>query len=159
MGRTIKIILDDEQRTELENNYRSGDNYVFRQRCQMLLLKAEGRKSQDIAGILGCCEETINGWLWRYKANGIKGLKTKAGQGRVSILQISTDAETVKLSVAEHRQRISQAQSQLETSLGKRFSEKTLRRFLKNCVADINESENVSENRKAKSFTNTRSRF
>lgn len=156
MGRTIKIELSDEQRRELENGYRHSDNHVFRVRCQMILLKAENRKSSEVASILGFCEQAVNGWLWRSKAQGIKGLKTRGGQGRIPILKIKEDSEAVRLSVAEHRQRVSVAQAELEESLGRKFSEKTLRRFLKNCVASINASESVPEKRKAKRFMTTK---
>lgn len=150
MGRTIKIDLNDEQRAALETGYRHGNTHVFRHRCQMVLLKAEGRKSSEVAAILGCCQQAVNGWLWRYKKAGIQGLQTKPGQGRTPILHLQDDAAAVRLSVAEHRQRLSQAQAELEQSLGKQFSEKTLRRFLKNCVAAINASESAPARRKSK---------
>jgi transposase len=150
MGRTIKIELNQEQRAELEQGFRSSDNHAFRVRCQMLLLKAEKRKSSEIGEILGFCEQAVNGWLWRYKEEGIEGLKNKPGQGRIPILKLEKDAQPVRLSVCEHRQRISQARAELEDKLGKQFSEKTLRRFLKNLTADIAESESVPEKRKAK---------
>ena len=150
MGRTIKIDLNEQQRTELEQGYRTGNTHVFRSRCQMILLKAEGRKSQEVADILGLCQQSVNNWLWRYKNEGIKGLETKPGQGRVPILSLSQDAATVRLSVAEHRQRLSQARAELEQNLDKQFSERTLRRFLKNCVADINASASALEDRKPK---------
>ena len=122
----------------------------------MILLKAEGRKSQDVAAILDLCRQSVNGWLWRYKNDGIKGLQTKPGQGRVPILKLGQDAAPVRLSVAEHRQRISQARAELEQTLGKHFSERTLRRFLKNCVADINASANVLESRKPRKSMTTK---
>ena len=150
MGRTIKIDLNEQQRTELEQGYHTGNTHVFRSRCQMVLLKAEGRKSQEVADILGLCQQSVNNWLWRYKNGGIKGLQTKPGQGRVPILDLSQDAATVRLSVAEHRQRLGQARAELEQNLDKRFSERTLRRFLKNCVADINASANAPGSRGAK---------
>lgn len=53
MGRFIKVELSDDQRKELENGYRNGKTHAFRLRCQMVLLKSEGRKSQDIADFLG----------------------------------------------------------------------------------------------------------
>lgn len=156
MGRTINIELNEQQRAELENGYRNGKTHVFRLRCQMVLLKAEGRKSKEVEGILGSCEQSVNTWLWRYKSEGIKGLQTKPGQGRVAILQVSQDGASVRLSVAQHRQRISQARAELEESLGKKFSEKTLRRFLKNCVADISASGSVPQKRKSKKFMTTK---
>lgn len=156
MGRTIKINLNEKQRAELEHGYRNGNTHVFRVRCQMILLKAEGRKSQQVADILGFCQQSVNGWLWRYKNHGIKALETKPGQGRVPILKLSQDAAAVRLSVVEHRQRICQARAELEQTLGKQFSDRTLRRFLKNCVADINASANVLESRKPKKSMTTK---
>ena len=142
MGRTIKIELSDDQRMELENGYRNGNSHSFRTNCHLVLLKSEGRKSKDIACFLGISEQKVNRWLWRYKVEGIPGLEIRAGRGRPAILQIE-DTQPVRQAVKKHRQRISQAKVELEESLGKEFSQKTLVRFLKNLTADINESESV----------------
>lgn len=139
MGRFIKIELDDNQRKELEIGYRNGKSHSFRINCQIVLLKSEGRISKEIASFLGTTEQKVNRWLWRYKQTGIKGLSIGKGRGRTSILQAS-DSESVKAAVKKHRQRISQAKVELEKSLRKEFSQKTLVRFLKNLTADINES-------------------
>jgi hypothetical protein len=69
----------------------------------------------------------------------LKGLSIGKGRGRTAILQ-AADSESVKAAVKRHRQRISQAKAELENSLQKEFSQKTLERFLKNLTADINES-------------------
>ncbi len=150
MGRTINIERTDEQRAELEHGYRYGGTHVFRQRCHMVLLKADNRRSVDVAEILGVCAQTVNGWLWRYKHAGLKGLATQPGQGRRSILREVEDAAAVRGAVADHRQRIALARAELEDRVGKRFSEKTLRRFLKNLAADINVSASVPPKRKSK---------
>ncbi len=138
MGRSIKIILDDKKRAELEDGFRADRSHTFRAHCQMVLLKADNRRSKDVAAILGCCQKSVNHWLKRYKADGIEGLRIKAGRGRPSILSIETDAPAVRRAVEEHRQRISLASPELADGLGKQFSERTLRRFLKNLVVDIN---------------------
>ncbi len=156
MGRTIKIELTNEQRAELEDGYRQGATHVFRKRCHMVLLKADKRTSADVAEIVGMCAQTVNGWLWRYKQAGITGLETQPGQGRRAILQLATDAAAVRLAVTAHRQRIAQARAQLEERLGKQFSEKTLRRFLKNLTADINVSASVPPKRKSKTSTTSK---
>jgi len=143
MGRVIKIELNDHQRKELEKGYRSGKSHAFRTRCQMVLLKSEGRKSQEIADFLGFCQQAVNLWLNRYKLEGINGLLVRAGRGRPSILSAEADFEAVKEAVKRHRQRISIARAELEESLGKEFSKKTLERFLKNLTAGINESDGV----------------
>ena len=139
MGRVIKIELADNQRKELENGYRKGKSHAFRIRCQMVLLKSEGRKSQEIADFLGFCQQAVNFWLHRYKREGIGGLLVKEGRGRPLILSPKEDLESVKEAVQKHRQRISIAKAELESSLGKQFSQKTLERFLKNLTADIND--------------------
>jgi transposase len=138
MGRVIKIELDDKQRKELENGYRKGKSHSFRTNCQIVLLKSEGRKSVEIACFLGSTQQKINRWLWRYKLEGLKGLEIRKGRGRAAILQ-SQDTQSVKDAVQRHRQRIAQAKAELEKSLGKDFSQKTLERFLKNLTADTNE--------------------
>jgi transposase len=143
MGRIIKIELDDNQRQELEEGYRKGQSHAIRTRCQMVLLKSEGRKSEDIASFLGFCQQAVNNWLKRYKAEGIKGLKVKEGRGRPAILSKTEDLEAIKKAVKNHRQRISIAKVELEETLGKEFSKRTLNRYLKILTVDINESQNV----------------
>ena len=143
MGRVIKIELSDNQRKELENNYRNGKSHAFRIHCQMVLLKSEGRKSQEIADFLGYCQQAVNLWLNRYKLEGINGLLIREGRGRPRILSETEDLKAVKEAVQRHRQRISIAKAELEENLGKEFSQKTLERFLKNLTAAISESESV----------------
>lgn len=138
MGRFIKITLDDKGRAELEHGYHQDTSHTFRQHCQIVLLKAEGRKSKEIAAIFGCCEKSVNEWLHRYRSEGIEGLRTKPGRGRPSILSEATDAARVRAAVTEHRQRISLAKAALEADLGKEFSQRTLVRFLKNLTAATN---------------------
>ena len=142
MGRSIKIELADNQRTELENGYRNGKSHSFRTNCQIVLLKSEGRFSKEIAKFLGFSEQKVNRWLWRYKTQGLEGLEIRQGRGRPAILQIE-NTESVKEAVRRHRQRISIARAELQETLGKEFSAKTLARFLKNLTADIIESESV----------------
>ncbi len=156
MGRTIKIDLTDAQRAELEHGYQNGVTHVFRQRCHMVLLKADNRRSVDVAAIVGVCAHTVNGWLWRYKQAGITGLATQLGQGRPSILREAEDGAAVRAAVADQRQRITLARAEVEDRVGKRFSDKTLRRFLKNLAADINVSASVPPKRKSKPSTTTK---
>lgn len=156
MGRAINIELTDEQRAELEHGYRHGRTHVFRQRCHMVLLKADNRRSVDVAEIVGVCAQTVNGWMWRYKQAGLKGLETHPGQGRRSILRQVEDEAAVRSAVADHRQRIAMARAELEERVGKRFSEKTLRRFLKNLAADINGSASAPPKRKSKTSTTSK---
>jgi transposase len=141
MGKTKVIELTCEQRAELENGYRNGQSHGFRRRCQIVLLKSEKRTSLEIMEILGGCEMSVNNWLKRYEAEGLKGLEIRQGRGRKSILK-SEDLETVKEQVKLARQRISLARAELEASLEKPFSVTTLKRYLKKTVAATNELEN-----------------
>lgn len=139
MGRTIKIELNDKQRQELERGYPQGKSHAYRIRCQMVLLKSEGRKSQEIASFLGLCQQAVNNWLKRYKNEGLNGLQTRAGGGRRAILSRTEDFAAVKKAVYKHWQRIALARAELEETLGKGFSTRTLTRYLKILTADTNE--------------------
>ena len=76
MGRTLKILLTNEQRLELEDQYKTGDSHSFRQRCRMILLKASGKLTKDICQIVGIkSQNQINIWIRRYKSFNIKTLK------------------------------------------------------------------------------------
>jgi transposase len=152
MGRTIKIQLSDEQRTALEKTYRSGASHALRIRCQMILLKSEGRKSLEIADFLGFCQQAVNNWLHRYQAGGIAALETTPGGGRRSILDSESDLAAVRAAVENHRQRISVAKAELEETLDKQFCERTLSRFLKNSMPVTNESDGDRKELKTRTF-------
>lgn len=153
MGQIKHIALSGEQRQALEQGYRQGSSHAFRQRCHLILLKSEGRTSAQVAEILDCCEVVVNTWLRRYQAEGLVGLHTRPGRGRKAILDDVADVAAVKAAVATNRQRISLAKAELEAALGKRFSEKTLTRFLKNTVAAINDCESVPNVSHVRTFT------
>jgi len=135
MGRKPKKVeLSVEQRTELENKYRTGKGVLSR-RCHIVLLKSESRSSKEVAQIVGTNEISVNTWVKRYKANGIDGLLTLPGRGRKTILNMEKDGEKIKEAVKEERQRLKNAKDALEKDLGKSFSMKTLHRFLKSLSA------------------------
>ena len=154
MGKIKVIKLDEKQKVELEKGYREGKSHALRQRCHLILLKSKGQTSLEAALVLGCCEMAVNNWVKRYLEEGIEGLKTRAGRGGKPILKAETDLEKVREAVARNRQRLSLVRAELETELGKKFSDKTLTRFVKKTIAATNELggwENASRWRK---FTN-----
>lgn len=140
MGKTRIIELTASERLALEKGYRTGKTHSYRKRCQAIVLKSEGRLSFEVGQIVGMHEVSVNKWLNRYEAEGLEGLKTKPGGGRKPILDTEKDAESVRQAVKKERQRLSKAKDIIETELDKGFSLKTLKRFLKNLSADINES-------------------
>lgn len=132
----IKVLtLSDAERAALDQGWRQGKSHAFRQRCLLVLQKAQGRRSKDIAAQFGCCEPVVNTWVKRYQGAGLEGLKTKKGRGRKAILCKDADLAAVRKAVQDNRQRLSLAKAELEQELGKEFSTLTLKRFLKKTVA------------------------
>jgi transposase len=140
VSRKIRPIeLSAEERHLLQQGYSKGRTHAFRKRCQVVLLKAEGRTSKDIGLIVDLHEVSVNNWLNRYEVQGLAGLFTKEGRGRKPLLDDQQDAPIVRATITEERQRLSQAKALLEQRLNKTFSPRTLRRFLKNITAATNE--------------------
>ena len=141
MGRIRKINLSETQRAELEKGYRQSQSSTFSRRCHMILLKGEARTPKDIASIVGTTDQTVGDWLFRYETEGIMGLMTREGQGRRPILKEAEDGKIIREAVEKERQRLKQVKSSLEQQLGKHFSERTLKAFLKKVSADGNASD------------------
>lgn len=105
----------------------------------MILLKADGYTSQEVAEVLSTNEISVHNWLKRYEIEGVEGLKTRAGKGRNPILK-EEHLALVRIAVEEERQRLRKAQKIVEENIGKKMSGKTLTRFLKVITAVTNES-------------------
>lgn len=141
MGRVNTPVLKTEEQATLEEALRKSGNHTFRMRCQTILLKAAGRKSKDVARIVGMSHVSVNSWLERYKKEGIVGLKTKPGRGRKAVLHKETDREAILEAVKANRQRISLAKSAWEQAEpGKKVGRDTFRNFLKVLADDISGS-------------------
>ncbi len=144
MGRTLKVILTNEQRLELEHGYKTGDSHSFRQRCRMVLLKSSGKLTKDICQIVGIhSQNQVNTWIKRYQSHydtvGISVLHNAEGQGRKPIFNSKTESEKIKAVVKQERQKLSNAKEILEKELNKSFNIKTLKNFLKVLTADTND--------------------
>ena len=157
MARVTKVELSAEARGALEEGHHRGSSPAFRKRCQMVLLKSQGRTSEEIAGIVGGCEVVVNSWVSRYGQHGLAGLQTRPGRGRKAILNAETDLERVREAVSQNRQRISLAKAELEEALEKNFCQRTLQRFVKKTVDAINESEGVPVVNRSRPTTRTKS--
>lgn len=144
MGRTLKVILTNEQRLELEHGYKTGDRHSFRQRCRMVLLKSSGKLTKDICQIVGIkSQNQVNIWIRRYQSRydtiSISVLHNADGQGRKPIFDSKTESEKIKSVVKQERQKLSNAKEILEKELNKSFNIKTLKNFLKVLTADTND--------------------
>ena len=74
----------------------------------MVLLKAEGYTSKQVATILDTNEISVHNWLKRYATEGIEGLQTSKGQGRKPILE-QEHLSIVRAAIQQERQRLGQA--------------------------------------------------
>ena len=138
MSRTNTPILSESALLSLQDAFETSSNASYRKRCQMILLKAQGRTSKDVGAIVGSSDVTVNSWLKRYKLEGLSGLQIKSGRGRPALIDEQLDKEEILKLVKKHRQRVGLARSEWEASSGKSVSERTFRRFLKSLVDDIN---------------------
>ena len=115
---------------------------TFRERCHCLRLSSEGDEVKELARIFRVSEISIYTWFKRWERGGIIGLRDKAGRGRRAILQ-AEDLAVIKEKVQANAQRLKIAREQLKEELGREFSTKTLKRFLKSLLAAANAGVNV----------------
>lgn len=139
MAKIKSILLTEFDRLALLKGMRDGKTFSYRQRCEIILLKADNRTSKDVANEVGCCEVSVNNWMKRFQEQGMIGLVLRKGRGRRSILEKDSDLEAIRRAVQKNRQKVSLARAELEEELGKEFSTLTLKRFLKKTVAATND--------------------
>lgn len=116
MGRVNTPKLSTEDRNSLENGYREGQTHAFRQRCQVILLKSEGRTSKSVGSIVKMSNMSVDAWVRRFKSEGIAGLKTKPGRGRKPLLDKEKDREEILAAVKSNRQRVDMAKAEWEAA-------------------------------------------
>lgn len=144
MGRINTPVINEVERVALENGLRTSKSHAFRMRCQTILLKADGRKSKDVACIVGMSHVSVNSWLKRYKDEGIQGLLTKPGRGRKPLIDQGLEAEAIVEAVQANRSRISIAKAEWEAKrneASRPVGRQAFTNFLKALGQDINASE------------------
>lgn len=156
MRKATKLELKSEEKEGLEQCFRSHPSAAVRSRCQLILLKAQGRTADDIAAIVNMCVISVHSWIRRYRLEGLNGLLTKAGRGRKKILRTEEDAPVITQTIKEHRQSLKAAKAAYEAQGGKQVSEETFRVFLKALAMPIKESENGWVKSRTKTYTTTK---
>jgi transposase len=136
MSKIRLLGLSAEQKSALRQGYQHGKSHVFRNRCQLILLKDEGRSYPAVVAITKICSVSAKAWVRRYSEQGIEGLKTKKGRGRRLLLCPQQDGNAIITAVKANRQSLSAAKAAYEAAGGKQVSADTLRRFLKVLTAD-----------------------
>ena len=77
------VVLDDEQREQLESFSRSRSlAHGHVQRAKIILLAADGMTNIEIAAKLGTTRETVGKWRKRYLKHGIEGIYDELRTGR-----------------------------------------------------------------------------
>lgn len=137
MGRVNTPLLSEVDQEALKKGLHDGKTHAFRNRCQVILLKASGRTSIEVGLITNMTYVSVNAWVKRFKELGLVGLKTKSGRGRKKILNKVDDESSILEVVKANRQRLQTAKAEWEESTGKKTSLSTLKSFLKVLAVDI----------------------
>lgn len=135
MSRVNTPVLTESAKAELEARFRTDPNHTVRLRCQLVLLKAQGRPSKKVADIVSTCEMTGNNWVNRFKDEGLAGLLTKPGRGRKASISTAEEQQAALDAIKADRQRLQTAKATWETQTGKTISRGAFRSFLKSVVA------------------------
>ena len=136
------IQLTSEETVTLQEGMKNGTAHLFRKRCHCLILSSEGYQVRDLAQVLDVSSNTIYGWLNRWEKKGIVGLRDLPGKGRKPILSLA-DFALVKHRVQQNAQQLRLARLGLKEDLKRDFSEKTLRRYIKNLIAATKDGASV----------------
>lgn len=136
------IQLSEAEKITLQEGMKNGKSHLFRARCHCLLLSAEQGEVKDLAAVFRVSLITVYGWLKRWENSGLVGLRDLPGRGRKPILK-PADLLQIKMRVQQNAQQLKLAREKLKEDLKRDFSDKTLRRYLKNLVADIKDGAGV----------------
>ena len=136
------IELTQAEKITLQEGEKNGKARAFRTRCHCLRLSGEGYQVKELAQVFRVSEICIYSWLKRWERGGIVGLRDKTGRGRRAILK-AEDLAIIKEKVQENAQRLKIAREKLKVELGREFSVKTLKRFLKSLIAATSDGANV----------------
>ena len=128
------IQLEESEKITLEAGHKNGKTKAFQERCHCLLLSNKGYKVKELARIFRVSDISVYNWFRRWEKGGIVGLRDKEGRGRKPIL-MPQDLPQIKKQVQENAQRLKIARQKLKEELGREFSTKTLKRFLRSLIA------------------------
>jgi len=78
------LVLTAAERQALERWKKHPPKPYLRERARAILLVSDGKEGQEVSQILRVRvhRTTIGEWVHRYQAQGIEGLRIKAGRGR-----------------------------------------------------------------------------
>ena len=126
--------LTEEQKRSLEQGYKTGKHFIFRRKCQSILLSHQGKTISELCELYGVGRLSVSTWLNLWESDGIKGLELKPGRGRPAKLRVDDEKQVkvVKTLVENEPKNLNRVVGQVKSELGIELSKKTLKRFLKN---------------------------
>lgn len=75
--RAINITISAQEESQLQNLVLFSPNVMLRTRCRIILLRAKGMATKDIADFVGLKPQSVNRWLKAYIQDGLNGLTGK----------------------------------------------------------------------------------
>lgn len=127
------VHLEPTEVTTLEEAYKNVAHHQFRMRAHCLLLSHQQHNMRALKGIFNVSHATVSNWLTAWETKGIVGLRNQPGQGRKPTL-VAADLPLIRVKVQQNPQDIKAVRDELKAELGREFSAKTLKRFLKSLV-------------------------
>ena len=149
------IKLSDANFAALSNGHRNGKQFLFRNRCQCLILSHQGHTIGQLTKLFKAHRVTIYAWFDLWESGGIEALYKKPGQGRRPKLSPANPnhVERVRALVENDRQNLKSVVAKLSAELEIHMHPDTLKRFLKNLATLSADSANRSKHVRTRSFT------
>src|SRR5215213_7160495 len=128
------IKLSETELKSLQQGQRYGKHFLFRDRCQCLILSHQGHTIAQLTKLFKVHRVTIYEWFNLWESGGIEVLHKKPGQGRRPKLSPINPqhVERARALVENERQNLKAVVAQLSTELDIEMHPDTLKRFLKN---------------------------
>ena len=125
--------LPDEEKQTLAAGQQNGKKAYFRNRCQCILLSANGFEVKKLAVIYNTRTRTIYDWLHRYQRDGFLGLQIKTGRGLKAPFRDLTPVQVaeVKEHLKENPQSLREVAVLLSTKFGFAISKSALKKYVK----------------------------
>lgn len=84
--RRYQVVVSAEERQKLERWLKNPPRSYLRERARAILLVVDGKEGQEVSQMLRVRvhRTTIGEWVRRFQAEGVEGLKIRAGRGRKS---------------------------------------------------------------------------
>ena len=140
------IKLSEADLKSLQNGQRYGKHFLFRDRCQCLILSHQGHTIPQLTKLFKVHRVTIYEWFNLWESGGIEALHKKPGQGRRPKLSPANPQhiERARALVENERQNLKTVVAKLSAELDIEMHPDTLKRFLKNLATLSEDSANAS---------------